>query len=1013
MESQNTLFEKLYKRLNTSQRLAVDTVEGAVMVIAGPGTGKTQTLILRIANILRRTQANPENILALTFTDSAAYEMRDRLVEVIGTAGYRVQITTFHEFCNSVIQKNPEFFPHLLNASPINELEQIQMGEKILTDNSFTYLRPMNAPLYYLKSTLETIGQLKKEGVSTSAFEKGVSKQLQEFRKITDLYHTKGKFKGKLKGKYRTLLNQIQRNKELVLMYKVYQRELKKQLKYDFHDMLLEVMRAFSRNTELLLQIQEIYQYFLVDEQQDTNSAQNQILHLLCGYYKNPNLFVVGDEKQAIYRFQGASLENFLYFQNQYPDAVCIYLEKNYRSTQSLLDGAQSLIQRSPLESLLRRDKLIAQNPSKYNSILCAQLHDYYAEYYYVAESVQQKLKQGIPPKEIAVLVRNNKDILPVMQIFQKHNILCSSDSNNNVFDDWDIQKILAIFRCIHMFGEDQPLMKVMHINCFHIDPFDIYQLLLEVSRTGLSLWTICLEERCTKHIRLQNSSSLKNLFHLLKNWKTRVENESFDTVFVDVLNRSGLLVQILKRTDALEALRKLTTLFYHIKQALSKNHEYSLSQFIEYCDLLTFHQIGLRTGYSSIFINSVRIMTAHRAKGMEFDYVYIVNAFDGHWGNKRNSRNFFCIPWKNLSVVFDTRTRNDENEDERRLFYVALTRARREVLISYSCRSLEGADQVESQFVTEIDSSLKQKVDTRVFESEFSQHPERVMQSSLVVRSKKDLSLHDRAFVPDLFLFRGLSVSGLNNYLECPWKYFFRNLLQVPDVKNLSMIFGSAVHSAVDAYLTSLTGDKITLKGIMQTYKNSLLKQPLNKDEFEKLQLKGKSILSKFYEQVMKGWNKTCSGEIIVKGIRFGNGVFLNGKIDMVKQLDNRGSVAVYDFKTGTPKSRSFIQGATGSKIGNYKRQLIFYKLLLERFKETKQPVTVVQGIIQFVEPTQNGTFRSEAFEISRQEVVELEHTITQISEEIKSLSFWDRFCENKGCFYCSMRRFLNSDGD
>ena len=213
-------FEAFYRKLNTEQKRRLILLRGPVMVIAGPGTGKTQVLILRIAKILLETQIEPENILALTFTESAVYEMRKRLVDLIGTPGYRVEINTFHGFCNKLIQHNPSEFEELVESESIEELGQLQIIESILEKDSFTYIKPFGAPLHYAKSILHVIGDLKKEGVSVKAFVQGVKEQEKEFEKIEDLYNTKGPYTGKMKGKYMTLQKKIQKIKELIVVYK-------------------------------------------------------------------------------------------------------------------------------------------------------------------------------------------------------------------------------------------------------------------------------------------------------------------------------------------------------------------------------------------------------------------------------------------------------------------------------------------------------------------------------------------------------------------------------------------------------------------------------------------------------------------------------------------------------------------------------------------------------------------------------------------------------------------------
>lgn len=333
-------FEKQYSQLNPAQKEAVDAIEGAIMVVAGPGTGKTKTLTLRIANILIKTQINPENILALTFTEAAAHEMRNRLIQIIGHDAYRVEITTFHSFCNYLIKRNQEEFSEIISSESANEIDQLEIIEQAMGNLELELLRPLGDLSYYVRPILSQINQLKQENITPEKLEGAIDSAEKEITSSSDLYHEKGAHKGKMKSQYLKTIKDLAKDKELLMVYKEYVRKMTELKKYDYNDMLLKVIEKFESHPYLLQLIQEKFQYFLVDEHQDTNAAQNKIVELLAGYFANPNLFVVGDEKQAIFRFQGATLENFLYFKKRYPNAKLINLAENYRSTKTIPWGA-------------------------------------------------------------------------------------------------------------------------------------------------------------------------------------------------------------------------------------------------------------------------------------------------------------------------------------------------------------------------------------------------------------------------------------------------------------------------------------------------------------------------------------------------------------------------------------------------------------------------------------------------------------------------------------------------
>src|SRR3989339_634470 len=384
-------FNKLYEKLNPEQKMGVDEIEGPIMVIAGPGTGKTHLLTMRIANILDKTDTAPESILALTFTESAVASVRKNLSEIIGTLAYRVNITTFHGFANNIIKEYPDDFPEIIGSTNISDVDQIKIIREIIDNSNLVKLKPFGSRYFYVPSIIHAISDLKQQGFLPEDFAKIIEKENNEFENINDLYYEKGINKGKMKGKYITLLKNIERNKELAIVYKEYRQALRKSNFYDYSDMIVEVKIALEKNNDLLLIMQEKYQYILVDEHQDTNSAQNKILELLASYYKNPNLFIVGDEKQAIFRFQGASLENFLYFKNLYKNAKLITLSENYRSTQGILDGVLSLMP----DSL----RLKANAPHKFEKIFILPFETPESETYFVARDIERKISKRARPR--------------------------------------------------------------------------------------------------------------------------------------------------------------------------------------------------------------------------------------------------------------------------------------------------------------------------------------------------------------------------------------------------------------------------------------------------------------------------------------------------------------------------------------------------------------------------------------------------------------------------------------
>src|SRR3989338_8671386 len=238
-EMKTSEFKNYYERLNPKQKEAVDEIDGPVMVVAGPGTGKTQILTLRIANILEKTDTPPEAILALTYTESGVASMRSRLSEMIGSSAYRVTISTFHGFANNIIRNYPEEFPYIVGANSITDVDQYKIMEEIITTSELSMLRPFGDTFYYLRSALSTINKLKQEGVGPEKFEGIIQDEEKKFALIDDLYYDKGAHKGKMKGKYQDMQKHINKNKELSILYHAYQKALRDRKMYDYSDMIM------------------------------------------------------------------------------------------------------------------------------------------------------------------------------------------------------------------------------------------------------------------------------------------------------------------------------------------------------------------------------------------------------------------------------------------------------------------------------------------------------------------------------------------------------------------------------------------------------------------------------------------------------------------------------------------------------------------------------------------------------------------------------------------------------
>ncbi|MDP3953825.1 MAG: ATP-dependent DNA helicase [bacterium] len=983
-------FKQYYNQLNKEQKLAVDEIEGPVMIVAGPGTGKTQILTLRIANILIKTDVGPSAILALTFTESGVFAMRQRLEEIIGTPAYEVNISTFHGFCNDIIKEYQEYFPHVAGAEHINEVEQAKLMEGLILNADLKYLKPFGSRFHYLMPVLASIRKLKREGVSPDEFSSLIKKEEQAFSLIDDLYHTKGAHKGKMKGDYVKLQNNIAKNQELAVLYSGYQNALRVKKYYDYEDMIMEALAAISKNEDLLRILQEQYQYILVDEQQDTNNAQNKVVELIANFHSSPNVFIVGDEKQAIYRFQGASSENFSYFKKLYPQAKTIALEDNYRSTQAILDSAHNIIQ-GPV-SLRANSKNHNEKPSIYS------FSSPEKEHYFIAQDIKNKIGEGLEPGEIAVLVRDNKDMMPLADAMARLGLMFTEEADINILKDADIKKFLMLLKAIKNYGEAGSLIEAMHLDFLKIVPLDIYKIAETARANRINPYDIIRSEKSLISAGVEDTGSMLGFYKNISHWKTYSKNHTLEELLEEVMRGSGFMADVLSGQSYIR-LEKVRILFDKVKEFVERNKNISLDDFFDNLDTLKEHNIRIGGNISFADANSVRIMTAHRSKGREFGHVYVASAHDGHWGNKR-SFEILHLPESVFMKGTSVGRSNDKNQDERNLFYVALTRAKHKAILTYSREGLGGRQQLPSQFINEIEG-LSQVLSSDEYEKKFD-----ASGFLFLPKSQKGPGIKDKDFISSIFAKRGISVTSLNNYLKCPWRYFYTNLVEIPKAKTKHQMYGTAVHASLKRFFDSYgAGQPMDKKKLLEVFKESLDKEPLNEQDYAESLKKGDASLAGYFDNYNGKWTGNVLNELRIKGVQLSPGVVINGQIDKL-EISNDGSVGVVDYKTSKPKSRNDIEGKTASSGGDYKRQLVFYNLLLNNYDKGKYKMS--SGQIDFVEPDAKGKYKKEIFEIAPREVKDLEASVIKMADEILNLKFWDGRCDDRNCEFCLLREMM-----
>lgn len=1007
-------FDKVYKNLNPAQKKAVDTIDGPVLVVAGPGTGKTQVLTVRIANILLNTDVPSSSILALTFTESGVKAMRERLISLIGPEAYYVNLHTFHSFCAEVIKDHPDKFIVAEEMEPLSQLERVQIFREILDGGQFELLRPFGSRYYYVRALIKNIQDLKREGISPDSFKralKGIGNK--ESRIEVEKFEEKD----------------LQKCLELLEVYKRYQEKLKEKGRYDFEDMINLAVEAFEKDEIFLRKFQERFQYILLDEFQDTNTPQNQVVKLLAKYWgEGANVFAVGDDEQSIYRFQGASLENILFFKSLYPNSEVITLKENYRSQKSILEVAYQVIQ----NNRVRLDKyiggidrkLVSKVAGGTGSVQVGHFSSGVTESFFVGQKIKELVESGTEPSKIAVIYRHNSDAADFADTLSRLKIGYDLAAGQDILKDHDLGKLLRLLGVvlkIRQKEEDLDLFTLFNYEFlsrrFGFEPLDVLKLARFASDVKVNFIDAILHLEFEKKKIVENPGAFVSFVSQLLAWQKESANSTFVVLFEKVVNESGFLNWVLSKPDSVERLNRLNSLFSEAKKLNYFDHELNLERFFADLKILMDSNIAVNETDLDIKTNAVVLTTAHGAKGLEFDYVFIVKCLDGKFGNNK-VRELIKLPPGLLSAVekVGEPVLPDQNEDERRLFYVALTRARLAVFITYADSYFSEAvarESFPSMFLTEVAGDSARNLDVKSYETGVRE----ILKEILAPVSTETVNLKEKDFLTSVLLDFKLSVTALNTYLECPYKFKLNTLFRTPRAKDKYLAFGSAVHKALEMLFRKFKeeGRLPVAKFLLDQFETAVNQEILTPKDLADIRSKGKKILRAYYDFYKESFIRPIFTEKF-----FGYGfskiylddVPLTGKVDRIDPIfDDSGKikgVKVVDYKTGKVKTRNQIEGNTKEGDSSYKRQLVFYKVLagLDRAFNYQ----VLESELDFVEGG-GGKFVRHSFEIKEAEVTDLKRVIREVMIRIRRLEF-PRTKDYKVCDYCEFSDHCFPDG-
>ena len=617
--------------LNDRQREAVLYNEGPLLIIAGAGAGKTKTLTTKIAYLIEEEHVSPYNILAITFTNKAAKEMKDRLYLLVGSDASKLQVSTFHSFGLKLLRENYETLGYDKNFVIMDSDDSLTVVKKILKDMD------LDPKIYNPRAIRNKISSCKNEMMSPKAYERYA---------ISD---------------YEKIVQQV---------YEKYETKLQRNNSVDFDDLLLLPIELFKNNPEILDKYQDLYKYLLIDEYQDTNEAQYILTKLLCA--KHRKITCVGDDSQSIYSFRGANYKNILNFEKDYQDAKTILLEENYRSTSTILDAANQVIK----NNLQRKDKNLWTNRGVGEKIKYYRAYNERDEAQYVIRKVKELVNRGTEYQDISVLYRTNAQSRVLEEEMLKENLPYRVIGSFYFYSRKEIKDLIAYLRLIHNSKDNVSLLRVINTPKRGIGLKTIENLTEQADLNGTSIY-----EAISSGKELEFKSTIEKL-KLLSDELTLTE------LIDKVLDASGLRAE-LESEKSLEAEVRLENLeeFKSITKSFEEREGLiSLEDF-----LLEISLISDVEEYKDD-PNRISLMTVHSVKGLEFNHVFVVGMEEG------------IFPHMNSLME------NSELEEERRLCYVAITRAKDDLhLINARRRTLFGKEQINpvSRFISEIPADL------------------------------------------------------------------------------------------------------------------------------------------------------------------------------------------------------------------------------------------------------------------------------------------------------------------
>lgn len=882
----------IFRGLNSRQVVAAGHIDGPVLVIAGAGTGKTMVIGKRIANLVLNKKIDPKNILALTFTEKAAYEMQDRVEQLLPYGIVTTNIMTFHALGDEIIREHGLEIGLNPDISLVSGFSQIIFIKQIFNKFKLDYYAPLSNPYKFINALIEHFSRLKDEMVTP--------KNYLEFAKKLKNNATNKEQKVEAKRVY-----------ELAYAYDIYTKCCMEESKFDHGDQIILAIELLKKRPNILAKYQERFQYILVDEYQDTNFAQNELLNLLAK--KTKNIMVVGDDDQSIYRFRGAAISNILKFRQKFLNCKQIVLNQNYRSSQKILDTAYKLIQfNNPdrLEIQNKIDKHLIGKKSGSKPIFL-QFETKEEEMVHIAKQIKLLIKKGTKASDIAILVRKNSQLQVVSKYLSLNNINHMLSQNENLFLQPEVLSIINFINSLNDPRDSKSLFGLMAGDIFNVKITTLIDLNAQASRAKLALEQYLLSG-------IDIPGEIDKVLQTIMMFRELSTQISSGQIVYKFLQDSNYLKKLKKKavSDNSSAIKiqNIAKFFDLIKEFEGVSHNTNLHHFWQYLDQVKKSGVDIMAETSPLDLDMVQVLTVHKAKGLEFSAVFIPDMINQTFPSKRQSR-LISIPEKLIKI---SSAKDWHIEEERRLFYVGITRAKKHLTVTMSYDHGTKRRKKISPFIFEAFGDQNIKLPSKKYlPFEKIENP-----LSSAKTQKYDLvqSLYRNGWLH-------LNVHQIDDYLRNPLEFWYMHVLKIPREPHHSLVYGSAIHKAVEHYFAKkIIKQQVRLNDLYKIYKDNWVSEGFISFEHEKQRFNnGKKLLKNFFEsqktQIVPIISEQ-SFEIKLSDLK----VIITGRYDAIYEYEN-GQIEIRDFKTSQKDNLSLANNALKKSI-----QLAIYGLAWEK---------------------------------------------------------------------------------